>query len=980
MSNQVEITLSFKAILDGLQRFGTALEQRMQRVRDFNQSLAQGAAATNALLTQAAAVLGVAAISRYIAKAAEEERAQKQLAAALAQSGQYSQAWLRELEAQAEALQRVTMFSDEDIMAAQRVLASYGVRGQKLKELTKAVLDFAAAQGMDARSAADLVAKTIGSPVNALTRYGVTLDKTKDKTTALTEAIEKLFSGQAEAAVVFPQLHAAGVQLEDIEKALGRIANNAIGRTLISFLNGLARGIELLRALVSWLRSVVPESLRFNLAVDDLARKFGIATAGLLALLAPLLVFKTLMVTLPMVINPARAAFVLFFGEDLLVMLRNLQAFSRALGILETLSLANFAQRLGVVGLVIGSAFAGWQIGTFLNKLEVGGMTVSDWAARIINIFIGWADMVGAAFSKAWVWIKFNFLEKLTEGRMLILEFVAFVAEKLNSIFPKGWKPIPTEGIKAAIAEYKKELRSLEGEKSAAMAAIEKRLAENLVLRGEVDADLAAKGRAGVAAGKPAAQPEPKNNPAGFVDPMAAQKAELQEMFILQTQLLQAQTVGNQAEIDRLQRLIDEKKFAKELYDLGVQAAGPLVKTRLDAEDALRNKERARTADEIQFSQKLGNLEIQRADIEANRLLSTQEKQRQVNTLLAEENRLIDDRLAKDEALLKAGVTDQEKTRLMQEIATLRKQLADNARTREGTRPLTLDEGITAGKQSFISSLGDAAQNAADAVQGSLNSALQSTSDLLYNLASGSMTFSQAWGADILQVGQNFLRMATDMVAKIIWRATVERAVTAMSVALHIGAEGAKTAATASGSAIRIGHIIKEALAAVYHGAVEAFSAMASIPYIGPFLAFAAMAAALAGGIALISKIGHASGGLLRGPGGPTDDRILTRLSNGEFVARASAVDKFGAGFFESLNAGVLDLAALPGSVARQIPASAAAGATGGGPMAGGAGSPNVRVAFAAFNNQQHAAAWLETQEGERYMVNFLKRRGFKNG
>ena len=95
MSDQVEITLSFKPILDGLQRFGTALEQRLQKVRDFNNSLAQGAAATEALLSQAATVLGIAAINKYIAKAAEEERAQKQLAAALAQSGQYSKTGCR---------------------------------------------------------------------------------------------------------------------------------------------------------------------------------------------------------------------------------------------------------------------------------------------------------------------------------------------------------------------------------------------------------------------------------------------------------------------------------------------------------------------------------------------------------------------------------------------------------------------------------------------------------------------------------------------------------------------------------------------------------------------------------------------------------------------------------------------------------------------------------------------------------------------
>ena len=172
----------------------------------------------------------------------------------------------------------------------------------------------------------------------------------------------------------------------------------------------------------------------------------------------------------------------------------------------------------------------------------------------------------------------------------------------------------------------------------------------------------------------------------------------------------------------------------------------------------------------------------------------------------------------------------------MQEIEQLRKQLADNTRTQETNRPLSIGEGLVAGANSFLDAIGNRAKMAADAVTGTLNSALQGTSDLLYNVASGSMTFAQAWGSATLAVGQQFLRMATDMVAKLIWKATVERGLIALTTALHIGGEATKTTATATGSGIRLGLIIKEALAAVYHGAVAAFSAMASIPYVCPIL------------------------------------------------------------------------------------------------------------------------------------------------
>lgn len=48
----------------------------------------------------------------------------------------------------------------------------------------------------------------------------------------------------------------------------------------------------------------------------------------------------------------------------------------------------------------------------------------------------------------------------------------------------------------------------------------------------------------------------------------------------------------------------------------------------------------------------------------------------------------------------------------------------------------------------------------------------------------------------------------------------------------------------------------------------------------------------------------YADGGSVSGPGGPRDDSILARLSDGEFVMNANAVNTFGPEFFEALNTG----------------------------------------------------------------------------
>lgn len=47
---------------------------------------------------------------------------------------------------------------------------------------------------------------------------------------------------------------------------------------------------------------------------------------------------------------------------------------------------------------------------------------------------------------------------------------------------------------------------------------------------------------------------------------------------------------------------------------------------------------------------------------------------------------------------------------------------------------------------------------------------------------------------------------------------------------------------------------------------------------------------------------GAATGGYIQGPGTATSDSVLTRLSNGEYVVRAAAVNKYGTGFMDALN------------------------------------------------------------------------------
>lgn len=63
------------------------------------------------------------------------------------------------------------------------------------------------------------------------------------------------------------------------------------------------------------------------------------------------------------------------------------------------------------------------------------------------------------------------------------------------------------------------------------------------------------------------------------------------------------------------------------------------------------------------------------------------------------------------------------------------------------------------------------------------------------------------------------------------------------------------------------------------------------------------------------AQIPRAGGGIIRGPGGGTSDRVPVAASNGEFMMQTSAVDKFGVGFMTAINEGRVPAFASGGRV-----------------------------------------------------------------
>lgn len=141
----------------------------------------------------------VASVKAY----GEQEQATNSLNQSLIQQGIYTKELSDSYLGLANALQKKTLFADEDIVQSQAILQSYLGQTKITDELMLATLDLAQAKGGDLNAAAQMVGKSIGTETNALMRSGIVIDENSTKTEKLAQVVEglnKKFGGQAQAA------------------------------------------------------------------------------------------------------------------------------------------------------------------------------------------------------------------------------------------------------------------------------------------------------------------------------------------------------------------------------------------------------------------------------------------------------------------------------------------------------------------------------------------------------------------------------------------------------------------------------------------------------------------------------------------------------------------------------------------------------------------------------------------------------------
>lgn len=252
-------TDGFKQLAAETKNYKLALEQANSAVSKATGEIQKQTNPVNALTSKLKGLVGAYLSIRGIQAAfngiiqsteafREQERAVLSLNNTLANAGVYSDSYSKHIQELASTIQGYSNYGDEAIIKAQALGQSFIGQTKITDQLTKATVDFAAATGMDLQQAFTLVGKSIGSPTNALARYGIELNKNmsdSEKMAAIATQLGNRFDGQAK------QMANASAQLKnalgDLAEQLGGVFNpmvEATQKVLIKATNALTDWIK----------------------------------------------------------------------------------------------------------------------------------------------------------------------------------------------------------------------------------------------------------------------------------------------------------------------------------------------------------------------------------------------------------------------------------------------------------------------------------------------------------------------------------------------------------------------------------------------------------------------------------------------------------------------------------------------------------------------------------------------------------------
>ena len=254
---------------------------------------------TKKLLDSVAGTLSFAAAIATVNKAldaqAEQEQALNQLNFALAATGKFTQELSDSLIAQSNALEQNTKFTDEQVLAAQKLAIQFGFSGEEAQRLTEISADLATAMGTDMESAMGLLTKAASGQTRGLKQLGIQMDENKTQAQnfeSILGQLESRFGGQAELAIqsYAGQMAQLKKEMENTFESFGKFLG-----TLGDFGAGMGSAVDIVRSFnnflsvdlviaVSEARAMFAEFMAFMLetaaTANDVLKKISFGKLG----------------------------------------------------------------------------------------------------------------------------------------------------------------------------------------------------------------------------------------------------------------------------------------------------------------------------------------------------------------------------------------------------------------------------------------------------------------------------------------------------------------------------------------------------------------------------------------------------------------------------------------------------------------------------------------------------------------------------
>lgn len=142
---------------------------------------------------------------------------------------------LDKLIEQSEKMQETSIFSDDDVQVAQKMLVQLGLNSAQVEQLLPKIADLATAQGISLPEATDIAIKAINGQTRGLKEAGLEFKDTGDKTENLSILTEKLTKFQGAAA---DALNTSAGQAKKLANEIDNLQED-IGSRLVPILDNL---------------------------------------------------------------------------------------------------------------------------------------------------------------------------------------------------------------------------------------------------------------------------------------------------------------------------------------------------------------------------------------------------------------------------------------------------------------------------------------------------------------------------------------------------------------------------------------------------------------------------------------------------------------------------------------------------------------------------------------------------------------------